>query len=480
MEDGVLHPVRNKKILLFSTNQAVTPYPVPPLGLACLYHELKSRYDVRVIDGLGKSGDQIIQHLERFKPDYVGISIRNIDDMVKGDSHSFLPTIVEEFIIPVRRHHRGVLILGGSGFTIFPHELMALSGADLGIVGEGEKSFVRLLDYLGEGKDPEGLPGVITKDGRLPKSEDREYLSLERPFDAQLDRLLDYAPYRARGAYPIQTKRGCVHRCVYCSYPVLEGRWYRRRKVEDVVDEIEVTSERIGGGITFEFVDSTFNDPPGHAEAICREIIRRGMHVNLRTMGINPANVTDQLLTLMKEAGFAQIDSTPDSASPSVLKAMGKNFSLEQLQRSARIITEHNMPTMWFFIFGGPGETSRTVAETFDFVDQYINQDDMVHVTEGLRIYPNTPLYRLALHEKYISENESLLSPKFYVSSRIGEEALKRTVDEGIAFRPNCIRINETKPPPEMMAAAMKERVEKELDEPIFRTLLRLKRQMDL
>jgi len=232
--------------------------------------------------------------------------------------------------------------------------------------------------------------------------------------------------------------------------------------------------------VTFEFVDSTFNDPPGHAEAICREIISRSLSVHLRTMGINPANVTDDLLVLMKEAGFAQIDSTPDSASPSVLRKMGKNFSLEQLQNSARVIARHKMPTMWFFIFGGPGESRKTVGETFDFIDQYIDQDDMVHVTEGLRIYPDTPLYKLAIKEKVISTNDSLLSPKFYVSSIIGEQGLKELIDDEIALRPNCIRISETKPPPELMAAAMRERKEKGLDEPMFRTLLRLKRKMNL
>ncbi len=456
----------------------MTPYPVPPLGLACLHQRLKSDYEVKVIDGLEQSSSQVIACLNGFKPDYVGISIRNIDDMVKGEAHSFIPQILDDFIAPVRLHHQGVLILGGSGFTIFPHELMALSGADYGIVGEAEERLIRLLDSLDNNEDPSGLTGVITRGSKQPESKGQEYITLAQTFHAELDKLLDYSPYIDRGAYPIQTKRGCVHRCIYCSYPVLEGRLYRRRSVSHVVDEIETTVKRLGPKVTFEFVDSTFNDPPGHAEAICRGIVKRGLKVNLRTMGINPTNVTDELLTLMKQAGFAQIDSTPDSGSPTVLKKMGKNFSLKQLQQSARIIEKHQMLTMWFFIFGGPGESKETIAETFDFIDQYINEDDMVHVTEGLRIYPHTPLYQLALKEQLITRDDSLLAPRFYVSPILGEEGLEKIICPEINRRPNCIRISETKPPPELMAAAMRERAEKGLEEPIFRTLLRLKREL--
>ena len=121
----------------------------------------------------------------------------------------------------------------------------------------------------------------------------------------------------------------------------------------------------------------------------------------------------------MREAGFAQIDSTPDSASPTVLKKMGKNFSLKQLQQTAELTKKHKMPTMWFFIFGGPGESQATIDETFEFVDNYIDRDDMVHITEGLRIYPSTPLYNLALKEKLISKEQSLLRSMRYISSAL-------------------------------------------------------------
>ena len=74
-----------------------------------------------------------------------------------------------------------------------------------------------------------------------------------------------------RGAYSVQTKRGCYHKCIYCTYPLIEGRNYKIRDAEAVADEIDQAYRRLGN-VTFEFVDSTFNDPKNHAENICREI----------------------------------------------------------------------------------------------------------------------------------------------------------------------------------------------------------------
>ncbi|MCJ7601688.1 MAG: cobalamin-dependent protein, partial [Desulfobulbaceae bacterium] len=118
-----------KKVLLLSTNQATTPYPVPPLGLALLYQRLRVAYQVNFLDGFSISSDEVRRQLQEFQPDYIGLSIRNIDDMVKGSTHSYIPGILETYLAPIKEQSRAVLILGGSGFTIFPDELMTVFGA---------------------------------------------------------------------------------------------------------------------------------------------------------------------------------------------------------------------------------------------------------------------------------------------------------------------------------------------------------------
>jgi len=464
-----------KKVLLVNTNTEKMPYPVPPLGLCLLAGRIEGRYAVEIYDGVFDQGRGLSEKITSFRPDYIGMSIRNIDDMDLFNPTTYLDFVEEHFIAPAKKASSAPLILGGSGFSIFPEYIMKRFDADYGVFGEAEEVFPVLLGALDRGEDVD-LPGVLTRTcERVVRP--AGYYDFSSTLQADIDSRIDFNPYRSRGAYSIQTKRGCAHRCVYCTYTHIEGSKFRTRSAVSVADEIEQAHKRIGQ-VTFEFVDSTFNDPPGHAEAICREIARRKLKIRLRTMGINPSNVSRELFDLMLDAGFAQIDSTPDTASPSMLVNFQKNFTLAELENTAAIIREYNMPTMWFFIFGGPGETEKTIGETFDFIDAWVDPLDMVHMTLGLRVYPHTPLYQIALDEGVIRGDDDLVSPVFYISKHLSRDQLVSLVTGASRTRPNCIPVTESTPPPEMMREAIETRERDNLEEPMFRTLLRIRRRM--
>jgi radical SAM superfamily enzyme YgiQ (UPF0313 family) len=429
------------------------------LGLSLLAAALEKKYEVQVWDGMFRRAEGLPEFVQQWQPDYIGFSIRNIDDILIDRVIFYLDEIIRDFIEPVRKVSNAPIILGGSGFSIFPDELMKLTGADYGIAGEGEEALATLLARLdGEEKDP--------------------HISISAY--SNIDRHIDFSPYMGKGVYSIQTKRGCSHGCIYCTYPIIEGKTFRIRKPEEIADEIEQVYNRLGT-VTVEFVDSTFNDPAGHAEAICREIIKKKIRMRFRTMGINPRHTSRELFELMKEAGFVQIDATPDTASPSVLKKMKKGFGLSDIIRTAEMIRAAEMPTMWFFLFGGPGETEETVNETFHFIDHHVNPDDMVFMSGGLRIYPGTPLYKIALKEGKIRKDDSLLVPSpYYFSDRTPRAMLDGLLREAAATRPNCILGAESTPTEEMLAEAVRYRQEHGVNEPMFRTLLRIRKKIKL
>ena len=70
------------KVLLVNTNIEKYPYPIPPLGLCLLSSYLKPNYEVRVYDGIFDEGKSLRAMVQEFCPDYVGFSIRNIDDVI--------------------------------------------------------------------------------------------------------------------------------------------------------------------------------------------------------------------------------------------------------------------------------------------------------------------------------------------------------------------------------------------------------------
>jgi radical SAM superfamily enzyme YgiQ (UPF0313 family) len=465
-----------KKVLLINSNLEIFPYPVAPLGISLVASSLQNKYEVKVFDFAHYSTDELVKFIANYKPDFIGIGLRNIDNVTMRSCKWYLEDINNAIIIPVKNNSNVPIIIGGSGFSIAPKQILEYFNVDYGIIGEAEEIFPQLLQRIENGEGISDLKNVISKNWKSLIKFEQHSKFLKIPH-AKIDQFIDFEPYKKRGSYPIQTKRGCSHKCIYCSYPNIEGRKYRLRPVSDIVDEIENVHKRIPD-IPFEFVDSTFNSPLKHALNICKEIIRRNLIIKLRTMGVNPGEVTEELISLMKQAGFKQIDCTPDSASELIIKNYRKNFNKNKLIQCAQIIQKHDMPTMWFFMLGGPGETEQTILETFDFIDSYIYEEDMVHITEGIRILPNTELYEIAIKEGIISEEMNVINPMFYVSPSIGKTTLTQLLEREVGKRNNVLNSIDTTPSPELMQAAIKYRLESNIEEPMFRSLLRVQKEL--
>ena len=122
------------------------------------------------------------------------------------------------------------------------------------------------------------------------------------------------------GFVSVQTKRGCPFKCTYCIYPHLEGRRYRLRPPELVVEEIEkaATESKLRD---FFFVDSVFNDPRSHALAICRELGRRRLPVRWSAF-CNPTGFDAELAHAMKEGGCEGVEFGLDVASDKMLAVL--------------------------------------------------------------------------------------------------------------------------------------------------------------
>jgi len=149
-----------RRILLISLNRCTVPDPVFPLGLSCLSAALRQAgHETRWFDCLTERGS-IEAAVSEYRPDFVGISLRNIDDVqIRRQETYFEP--LAGVCEAIRRTHRCPVILGGSGFSLFPARLLELSGADFGIQGEGEASLPALIRTLSLGEDYTWIPGLV-------------------------------------------------------------------------------------------------------------------------------------------------------------------------------------------------------------------------------------------------------------------------------------------------------------------------------
>ena len=415
------------RVLLVSTNRERQPYPVVPNGLACVASALAGvGHDVRFAD-LCFSRDPVAAATEAagsLDPDIIGVSVRNIDNSDAIALRHYTPE-ARSILEGLRRTSpRAKVIAGGAAFGVAPEALFRDLGVDYAVAGDGERASVALVDALTSGNAVGSLPGVVRdREGVVvftPPGEEADLDSLPPP---ALHRWIDLARYQRHGAtIPIQTKRGCVYKCVYCTYRNVEGWGYRTRDPELVADEIEELNRKARVR-HFDFVDSTFNSPPGHALDVCEAIARRKLDIQLDTTNFTPAVAPDELLTSMRAAGFRSLGITAESASDAVLEKLEKGFTVAKVRDVAQRVENHGLKTLWIFLVGGPGETTQTVEETLGFARWRLERGDAVYVTVGLRIYPGTTLHRIAVAEGVVPAGSSLLDPVFYFSQELSFDA---------------------------------------------------------
>jgi len=233
----------------------------------------------------------------------------------------------------------------------------------------------------------------------------------------------------------VQTKRGCTHSCVYCSYPVLEGSAIRCREPKAVVDDIEHLVERHAAGHVF-FTDSVFNDDQGHYLDVIREMKRRGVSVPW-TAFFKPEGLDDESVELMKETGLRAAEIGADAATDTTLRKLGKSFRFRDIIECNDLFGRHGIGAAHFYMFGCPGETQDTVIEGIDNIRNLKKAVSFIYM--GLRILPNTPLAWIAKKEGLLSEEHDLLDPVFYIAPGIDKEWLEKTLTDGFAGLRHCV-----------------------------------------
>ena len=94
---------------------------------------------------------------------------------------------------------------------------------------------------------------------------------------------------------------------------------------------------------------------------------------------------------------------------------------------------------LWVLLLGGPGETLQTLDESFRFVRERVRPNDVVYITSGIRIYPETPMALTAMEEGIVRNPEELIRPTFYLSGELGIDEMRDRVLQLARECPNVI-----------------------------------------
>jgi radical SAM superfamily enzyme YgiQ (UPF0313 family) len=399
------------RVLLISGNREVAGVMTPlPLGLACVAAATaKAGFEVRFLDLLSSTDwkSAIRNAIASSGPDVIGLSVRNIDDQTMVNTR-FLLSPLKDVVALCRSACGAPIVIGGAGFSIFPESTLAYLGADMGIQGEGETAFPRLLSWLEDGRQGPAPAGVYLAEqpnAHVPQviSPDLDVLPLPAP-DVWLN-----SEISPEWRIPVQTRRGCPHDCAFCSTGKIEGRQLRWRSVELVAEWL--ISYRDRGFSKFYFVDNTFNVPSAYAKELCRGIIDARLDIDWWAQ-IYPKSADAELANLMARAGCTQVNLGFESGSEPVLRLLNKKYKPAEVAEISATFSAAGIKRNGFLMLGAPGETKATVEESLAFAQSL--HLDALKISAGIRIYPDTALAARAVAEGIIDSDDDLLFPRFY------------------------------------------------------------------
>ncbi len=418
------------KVLLVSANKFQIPYPVYPLGLDYVCEALRPRHQVKVIDLNVFDGIRGLKTtIGDFEPDIIGVSLRNIDNTDTTESLGFFGDY-RELIRCIRDASGAHIVLGGAGFSIFPEQAMQALGADYGIIGEGER-LAALLDAIEQGDPVDHLSGVISKNG-IRNFPDPWSGVFHPDFRADADHLGYYL--KKGGMLNLQTKRGCPFRCIYCTYPHIEGR---RMRLIDPANVAQTALQLEQAGARYLFIsDSAFNADIRHSLAVAEQFRQVGLSIPWGAF-LAPLALPPDYFTRLAGAGLTHVEFGTESLSNRMLKTYGKPFDRNQVFQSHRAAVDAGLHVAHYLLLGGPDETAETLDSTLRHVEEL--EKTVFFFFCGIRIYPHTRLYDRALADGQIDADQDLLAPVFYQTDAISSEDIIATVQARSRSRINWV-----------------------------------------
>ena len=370
----------------FGTNE------YPPLGLLYLASVAKRNgHEVDFFDeGIDKSELNIVGYVRKQKPDIVAFSLYTVNLI---DSYRLIKKISE-------LNPRPIIITGGPHATALPEKtLQECPEIDYLIYGEGENTFIELLEALEEGKEVKNIKGIYYHNNRIiMHTEPRPYIkdldSLPFPSYDIIQKYhypMDMVVKGKRVATVI-TSRGCPYHCAFCNKAVF-GDEYRRRSPKNVVSEIK---ELISKGIDeIYFVDDLFAFNKKWLLGFYEELDKEKIRIPWKCLGrVGTLGYND--FKAMKEHGCYVIELGIESGNNKILKDIHKKITIEEAEKTIREAKKAGLAVHTFWILGHRLDTEETIMETINTAKRF-NSDFISFFI--LVPFPGTEVYKFVPEE---------------------------------------------------------------------------------
>ena len=196
---------------------------------------------------------------------------------------------------------------------------------------------------------------------------DWEFLDLERAFARGYMSTI-MGPKRKVAMF---ASRGCEYACHFCAAPLLNGHALRHWSVDFLTREIRHLYDRYRVRRIY-FMDDNATQDRAFFKDLCRGIADLGLKrlsVELYR-GVRLENLDEEMLHLMRRAGFDMATIAPESGSERVRKLMHKDMADADIRRAAKMIRDAGLSLQAYFIIGYPGETAAERRDSYRYIHE--------------------------------------------------------------------------------------------------------------
>ena len=406
------------RILLIATNRhnrLVSRMNAQPLPIGMAYvagHLDPDRHQLKVLDLMFSEDylSEVEEAVEEFRPELVGLSIRNLSNHSYLDPQWALP-ITKNVIDKIRESSTAPIVCGGPAFSLLPRECFDYLEPDLGLAGDAGETFAELAGRIEIGEPSYlDLPGLVYRDEagiNFNGIRCRSDFAMPPRFDE-----LDMEKYRLAGfGVGIVTKLGDFNYPTSPgSEPAERSAWRVIRPIDEVVQEVKDMEERFRLR-KVHFIDNGFNIPLAHAKELCNALIDADIGVHWTT-GLAPYSCDAELVGLMKQAGCKLVMMGNMRGDSHDGTSLGER--MEPILETCQTCEEGGLNYTIAQRFGEPNETRESVDEKLDFLRRI--KPSMANLRVGVSIMPGTREAQLAVDEGLVADESELIRPTFYLA----------------------------------------------------------------
>ena len=354
----------------------------------------------------GLSFDEISSRVKEFNPDVVCIN-------------SMFTTYNAQVIEMAKSVKNAVpdcaVIVGGYHATVVPQTLIDFEFIDTVVRGEGEYILAQIFNSTETVNDVNDdvislkkMKGRILDNNGVPfYIHDLDSLS----FPAR--HLLDASKYRfnKKPYTMILTSRGCPNSCVFCCVHSMAGNKYRMRNIDSVLNEVDECIKRYGIEV-FDFQDDNLLFDVDRIKIMLEKIISRYGKRKLEllaTNGLNSSNIDEELLMLMKDAGFNKLDISLATGAVSSRSSLKRPETIAQYENVVEKANYLGLDITTYIIIGLPEQPLDELKQTVN----YLNGKNTLISPSVFYNVPGMPIYEQMKKHEYLDSDIARRSTAF-------------------------------------------------------------------